>query len=1122
MTPSNAGAGRRRVALYFVLMLALILIPLFLAFWLKLNPGRGTDEFARWMSVGKNYYDKNEPAKAIEPFQKARALQPTHVDAILNLANAHLLAGQPENARQLAREALSLDPDSAAANFVAGSASLRLRQFDEAIQFLQQAKDLDRKVNAVSFQLGRAFLESGRPQDAAAQFEEILQFDPEFPSANYLLSQSLLRLGRTEEAGQALQRHQQLQARKPMTSTDVAVFERCVYTEARVPFQLEQPALEGIRVTFTDATAAAFAGRAGSFHSPVAILDINHRGANDVFVGDGDGNFRLLLNTNGIFHPREERVTGQPGATFTRCLVGDINNDRHEDVVAISDQGLRLFKFATNGAITDLTRFSRLENQPAADGALADLDFAGKLDLVLTTPGDGAIRILRNIGSSGGSPYFKDVTSTSGVPATVTGIASITVDDWSNDGINDLLLTRRQQTPVVLVKSRGGPLVETNAPPDWPAGTPLVAGDLNNDLRTDVVIVTSNRVEVVLGGLTNRVALPLGSLRARGLALLDYDNDGWLDLVAYGTGFRVWRNLGEKGFRDTTAAIGLDKLGNDEVESLAAADFDGDCDTDFLLGVKGRGLQLLRNDGGNANHQLKLVLIGNRSNASGIGVHVELAAGRWRALRTVNSLPVEIGVGGNAQLDSVTGRWFDLSLSTTDVKVDCKNPLPLLELSLPTGSCPYLYAWDGRRFRFVTDLLGASPLGLPVAENRFIDADPDELVRIGDETTFVPREENYILQITEELREVLYLDQARMLVVDHPAGTEVHTTGRLLPGKPFPRSAIVTLHRARPLRHAVRNDGREVTAALEQVDEQLVSPVALRIPQLRGLAEPWSVTLDFGPLPAERPLVLAMTGWLRFGGGMANIAASHDPDLPFPFPTLEVETRPGEWRAVDVIVGAPCGRTKSMIVDLTGALPPGSGRLRLRTAFEIHWDRIALMEKYGDHETIVSSIPPDSADLHWRGFSEHEDLPVERSLTPDYNRVRQNPRWQITPSGWCTRYGDVQELVDRRDNALVLLNGGDELTLKFGAKRLPPKPAGFSRHFFLSSTGWDKDADFHCELGYQVEPLPWHGMDYQRYGHQSRPEIDGDWWIRKYNTRWVGPLTLDRERAAVSLQAQLP
>ena len=48
-----------------------------------------------------------------------------------------------------------------------------------------------------------------------------------------------------------------------------------------------------------------------------------------------------------------------------------------------------------------------------------------------------------------------------------------------------------------------------------------------------------------------------------------------------------------------------------------------------------------------------------------------------------------------------------------------------------------------------------------------------------------------------------------------------------------------------------------------------------------------------------------------------------------------------------------------------------------------------------------------------------------------------------------------------------------------------------------------------------MEPLPFQNMDDQLYGRTPRPVIDGDWWIPKYNTRWVGPLTL-RKHTSVS------
>ena len=86
------------------------------------------------------------------------------------------------------------------------------------------------------------------------------------------------------------------------------------------------------------------------------------------------------------------------------------------------------------------------------------------------------------------------------------------------------------------------------------------------------------------------------------------------------------------------------------------------------------------------------------------------------------------------------------------------------------------------------------------------------------------------------------------------------------------------------------------------------------------------MTLEFGELPADRPLVLALTGWLRFGGGMANIGAALDDQLPFPFPTLAAEMPDGSWAPVKVDVGAPAGKTKTIVVDLAGALPAGARR----------------------------------------------------------------------------------------------------------------------------------------------------------------------------------------------------
>ena len=845
---------------------------------------------------------------------------------------------------------------------------------------------------------------------------------------------------------------------------------------------------------------------AAAYQGPISVLDLAHDGRNSLFVREGQG-FRLLANSNGMFAAQGPVLLGIAGASYRQALVGDLQNDQTEDVVMLGDKGSHVFKFTTNGVVTDVSRAAGFNALSALDGALVDFDYTGKLGLLALQADDKGIRVFRNL-SSAFAMYFSENSVTSGLPKSVTGARHLLLDDWNNDELLDVLITRDGQPPLLFGRERGGPFVATNTGSLFPVGTVSVTGDLNNDSFTDVATVTAEKIEIAFGG-GKTISLPLGQFSVTGLSLIDYDNDGWLDLVAAGNGLRIWRNGGAAGFREMTQTLGLDKLGSGKISFLAAADLDGDCDTDLVVAVEGAGLKLWRNDGGNANHQLKLRLLGHRSNASALGVRYEVSAGGLRAWRTVQRLPIEVGVGRHEVVDSVAVRWFDGFINNDEIKVTPCNVVALDEIEKPTGSCPYLYAWDGAGFRFVTDLLGAAPLGLPLSDKRNIEADPIEYVWLGNEQSFPAREGKFVLQVTEELREVLYLDEANLVVVDHPPGSEIHTTGKLRPGGPFPPHELVTLHHRHPLLRATNHEGMDVTAALNEVDRKFVSPTKLRARQLRGLAEPHSVTLDFGPLPTDHPLVLALTGWLRFGGGMANMGAAHTPGLPFPFPTLEVEVN-GVWQPVDVSVGAPAGKTKSIIVDLGGKLPAGSQRLRLSAAFEIHWDRIALMEKRDNLETYITHIAPSRTDLHWRGYSEFETRPWYFPLTPAYTNVRATADWTITPSGWCTRYGAVDELLSAQDNALALVSGGDELTLEFANHSLPPKPAGTVREFFFYSVGWDKDADFHCDLGWQVGPLPWHGMNDQLYGKQTRPSFANDGWIQKSNTRWVGPYTLTK------------
>ena len=1096
--PSLAGPGQAAGTLLFLLVISGCA-----------KPDDG-DEFSRVMNSGKNYYDQGQPTNAIPLFERAVQLQPSQPDALLNLANAYLLTDQPERALQRAEDALAFDRNLTAAYYVAGCANLRLRRAEDAVKALFSARDLDPNIAATHYQLGLGQQELGNLDDAIASFSEVIRLEAEHPVAHYAFGQALIRAGRQDEGLKSIQHHQELRAKNPNAPPATAtLYERCVHTQARAPQKPARPDPQGIAVRWVDATETMFGADAAKYGGPIAILDFNRNDQNGLLVAEGTNGFRALLNRGGRFTSQGEPLPRKPGVEFQAMLAGDLNNDRYEDVLVLGDTGSHAFRFATNAAARDLTRASGLTGLVARAGALVDLDFTGKLDLLALLPDGSGLRVLRNLGSM----YFMDITATSGVPAQVAGARQIVVDDWNNDDLLDVFVSRDNAAPLYLQKQRGGPLVPTNLPPGQLEGTVLAVGDVNGDSRTDLLVGASDHVDLLLGGLNRFSRLPIAQPGLAHLRLVDFDNDGWLDLFAAGAGAQLWRNLGDGQCENVTQRTGLDKLSADAIQDVAFADFDRDGDTDMVLcitGASGPGLRCLRNDGGNANRQLKLRLIGNRSNASGLGIRVEVASESFRVHRTVQSLPIEIGVGSRERLEALTARWFDLPYNIVDITVDSTQSLEVPEPILPTGSCPYLYVWDGEGFRFVSDILGSSPVGLRVSDTVFAAADPHEFVWLGDEGMVPPRDGRHLVQITEELREVLYLDDARLAVVDHPPGTEVHTTDKFRPGPPFPRGEIWTLENRVPLQQATRLDGSDCTARLEKVDDQRASPHRLRVPQLRGLAEPHGVVLDFGPLAVEKPLVLALTGWLRFGGGMANVGASHDPELPFPFPQLDVETAPDEWKPVDVVAGAPSGKTKTILIALSGKLPAVSRRLRLTTAFEIHWDRIALFERRLAGDTRIMLLAPDTADLHWRGFSEFADLPWTFPLTPVYDKVSPLAPWTITPVGWCTRYGPVGELLAHEDNAAVLLNGGDELTLEFATDKLPAKPAGQVRDFFLYTVGWDKDADFHVELGWKVEPWPWHGMSDQLYGKERRPAFASDPLMRRYTTRWVAQHTLRR------------
>ncbi|MGE3182718.1 MAG: hypothetical protein AB7N71_13890, partial [Phycisphaerae bacterium] len=300
---------------------------------------------------------------------------------------------------------------------------------------------------------------------------------------------------------------------------------------------------------------------------------------------------------------------------------------------------------------------------------------------------------------------------------------------------------------------------------------------------------------------------------------------------------------------------------------------------------------------------------------------------------------------------------------------------------------------------------------------------------------------------------------------------------------------------------------RDVTALLQTRDNQYVRDFPLT--KYQGIAEPHALIFELAELNDrdfdEPPTVqLFLEGWVMPTDATVNTALMQHPNLEMQLPRVEVIGRDGAWRPIAESVGFPSGKSKMVVVNLTNEFETDDHRVRLSTNMCIFWDRVFYTINEPDHDMNVSVLPVRAADLHWRGFSrEYPRVPYGPTI-PDYNVLDPDRSWRDLEGNY-TRYGDVTELLETRDDRYVISNAGDEITLKFTAEFLPALPEGWSRDYVIHTDGWLKDGDLTTVFGQTVAPLPFHEMKKFPYEpDQTYPEDDElrD-YHRKYNTRRV-------------------
>jgi hypothetical protein len=529
---------------------------------------------------------------------------------------------------------------------------------------------------------------------------------------------------------------------------------------------------------------------------------------------------------------------------------------------------------------------------------------------------------------------------------------------------------------------------------------------------------------------------------------------------------------------------------------LLDADVDGDGRTDLVLvDDSGRPI-VLHNETPTSNRQMKLALRSFVGSPSSIGVRVQVRAGNFVVSRwTSRELPIEIGMDQKQRADTVQTLWMNgIAKNEIDVAVT-PDPVQITIVEfVRSSSCPFLYAWTDGTWEFVTDLLGTAPLNVAVARSVPMPPDPDEVVVLGPSERFSDGKTAAQIRITSELREVIYLNEMRLLAVDHPAETAVFSGDRATPAAGINGAQIQVGKNARAPRSAIGSDGIDRTEMIALEDGIFAPPGAVLPPPVVGFTEPLSIELDFGELDPDKQCFLALTGWFKFGNSSTNIAASQRKDLQVIWPRLEARDAHGWWHLVDDAVGFPAGNTKTIVCNLSEKLPAGANRLRLTTSFEVRWDRIALFEAVPPNATRITEVRPTVAQLHWHGFAELRPTSLDQPQVPNLASLTNTPPWLTNLEGWCTRYGEITPLLVAADPMMAILNSGDAATIEFDSAGLPERPPGAARTLLLYTRGWIKEEDPNSLPDRQVDPLP------ESQGGESQMEDD---WQLEYNTRWV-------------------
>jgi hypothetical protein len=438
-----------------------------------------------------------------------------------------------------------------------------------------------------------------------------------------------------------------------------------------------------------------------------------------LYRNNGDGTFTDVTEKAGV---------GAEGLYGQGVAVGDFDNDGYPDLYVMGYGHAILYHNNGDGTFTDVTAKAGVgdEGQWSTSAAFFDYDRDGYLDLVVCNyiqwnhkdnlwcgdkePGYRSychpdhyhgqkLRLYHN--NRDGT--FTDVSDKSGISAPEAKGLGVVAADLNNDGWPDIFVANDSWPNFLFLNNHDGTFrdvsftsgVVAGEDGKYEAGMGADAADVDGDGWLDLYVahldfelnrLYHNNHDETFNDVTYASGLGSTAMLLSGVAMkfFDYDNDGWVDIfqtngamldnvslyqsdVAYPEPKLMYRNLGHGKFAMVSSQLGSDFMRPTVGRGAAAADFDNDGDIDVAVVNRGDYIQLLRNDGGNANNWLEVKLIGTKAARDGTGAvlklvsegftHVEQAKGGMGYM-SAHDPRIHFGLGSRKRIDSLEITWL--------------------------------------------------------------------------------------------------------------------------------------------------------------------------------------------------------------------------------------------------------------------------------------------------------------------------------------------------------------------------------------------------------------------------------------------------------------------------------